>query len=173
MLQQFFNIYIYIYIHIYVYIHRRKSWPSGLAVTICDTRAVRRWRRKFKSGCTPIFLFIYIYIYIYIYISAQQHCTDEAQQAETVLSAVLSIYIYILKNWWRVISENGKNASTRTQTEILQLTQLTALLLSYWGLGPTHEPEDILTISLQLQVHHTDASSGFFRFPDGTTTVYI
>ena len=23
------------------------------------------------------------------------HCTDEAQQAETVLSAVLSIYIYI------------------------------------------------------------------------------
>ena len=25
------------------------------------------------------------------------HCTEEAQQAETVLSAVLSIYIYILK----------------------------------------------------------------------------
>ena len=29
------------------------------------------------------------------------HCTDEAQQAETVLSTVLSIYIYIYikKNW--------------------------------------------------------------------------
>ena len=32
-----------------------------LAVTICDNRAARRWRRKFKSGCTPIFLYIYIY----------------------------------------------------------------------------------------------------------------
>ena len=30
-------------------------------------------------------------IYIYIY----QHCTDEAQKAETVLSAVSYIYIYI------------------------------------------------------------------------------
>ena len=39
------------------------SWPSGLAVTICDNRAARRYRRKFKSGYTPIFLYIYIYIY--------------------------------------------------------------------------------------------------------------
>ena len=39
------------------------SWPSGLAVTIWDDRAARRWRRRFKSGCTPIFLYIYIYIY--------------------------------------------------------------------------------------------------------------
>ena len=43
-------------------------------------RAARRYRRKFKSGCTPIFLYVfsadpqrlflllYIYIYIYIYI---------------------------------------------------------------------------------------------------------
>ena len=55
---------------------------------------------------------IYIYIYIYIYIglsyhicgklevafkaspsSQHQHCTDEAQKAETVLSAVIYIYV--------------------------------------------------------------------------------
>ena len=38
--------------------------------------------------CIYIYMHIYmhyIYIYIYIYI---QHCTDEAQKAETVLSAV-------------------------------------------------------------------------------------
>ena len=39
--------------------------------------------------------------------------------------------IYIEKNCWSVISENGKNASTRTRTEILQLAQLYALPLSY------------------------------------------
>ena len=39
--------------------------------------------------------------------------------------------IYIEKNCWSVISENGKNASTRTRTEILQLTRLIALPLSY------------------------------------------
>ena len=55
------------------------------------------------------------------------HCTDEAQQADTVLSGVLSIYIYI----YIYIYMNGKNASTRTRTEILQLTRLIALLLSY------------------------------------------
>ena len=38
------------------------SWLSGLAVTICDDRAARRWHCRFKSGCTPIFLYIYIYI---------------------------------------------------------------------------------------------------------------
>ena len=69
--------------------------------------------------------------------------------------------IYIEKNCWSVISENGKNASTRTRTEILQLTRLIALPLSYCGLGPTHEPEDILTISPQLRVRHTDATSAF------------
>ena len=42
------------------------------------------------------FLFqpIYIYIYMYIYI---KHCTDEAQKAETVLSAVSYIYSYFKK----------------------------------------------------------------------------
>ena len=60
--------------YIYIYI----SWPSGLAVTICNNRAARRWHRKFKSSCTPIFLYVFsadpqrlfllIYIYIYIYI---------------------------------------------------------------------------------------------------------
>ena len=74
---------------------------------------------------------------------------------------------HILKNWWSVISENGKNASTRTRTEILQLTRLIALPLSYWGLGPTHEPEDILTISLQLRVRHTDATLAFSASPTG------
>ena len=56
--------------------------------------------------------YIYIYIYIYIYTcyhicgklevgfkgspsSQHQHCTDEAQKAETVLSAVIYIYLYI------------------------------------------------------------------------------
>ena len=35
------------------------------------------------------------YIYIYIYIgTVHRHCTDEAQKAETVLSAVIYIYIY-------------------------------------------------------------------------------
>ena len=29
--------------------------------------------------------------------SRHQHCTDEAQKAETVLSAVIYIYIYIYK----------------------------------------------------------------------------
>ena len=52
------------------------SWPSGLAVTICDNRAARRFRRKFKSGCTPIFLYVFsadpqrlllLLIYIYIF----------------------------------------------------------------------------------------------------------
>ena len=41
---------------VYTYIY---SWPSGLAVTICDNRAARRWRRKFKSGCTPICLYVF------------------------------------------------------------------------------------------------------------------
>ena len=39
--------------------------------------------------------------------------------------------IYIEKNCWSVISEDGKTASTRTRTEILQLTRLIALPLSY------------------------------------------
>ena len=38
-------------------------------------------------------------------------------------------YIFIEKIWWSVISENRKIASTRTRTEILQLTQLIALLM--------------------------------------------
>ena len=38
---------------------------------------------------------------------------------------------YIEKNSWSVISENGKKASTRTRTEILQLMRLIALPLSY------------------------------------------
>ena len=68
------------------------------------------------------------------------HCTDEAQQAETVLSAVLNIYIYILNEMRKKYIENivgassvrrEKNASTRTRTEILQLTRLIALPLSY------------------------------------------
>ena len=50
---------------------RYAYWPSGLAVIICDNRAARRYRRKFKSGCTPIFLYIYIYIYIYLYMNAE------------------------------------------------------------------------------------------------------
>ena len=69
------------------------------------------------------------------------------------------------KNWWSIISKNGRNASTWTRTEILQLTRLIALPLSYWGLSPTHEPEGILTILLQLRVHHTDATSGFSASP--------
>ena len=58
-----------------------------------------------------------------------------------------------------------KNSSTQTRTEILRLTRLIVLPLSYRGLGPTHEPEDILTISLQLWVRHTDATSAFSASP--------
>ena len=54
--------------------------------------------------CAVTFISIYIYIYIcgkleVAFIaspsSQHQHCTDEAQKAETVLSAVSYIYIYI------------------------------------------------------------------------------
>ena len=34
--------------------------------------------------------------------SLHRHCTDEAQKAETVLSAVIYIYIYILKTELRI-----------------------------------------------------------------------
>ena len=34
-------------------------------------------------------------------------------------------------------------------------------------LGPTHEPDDILTISLQLQLRHTDTTSAFSASPTG------
>ena len=37
------------------------------------------------------------------------HCTDEAQQAETVLSAVLSIYIYIYKDRKKGVRINSKS----------------------------------------------------------------
>ena len=42
------------------------------------------------------------------------HCTDEAQQAETVLSAVLSIYIYIKKKWCAAGLELTTIAPSRT-----------------------------------------------------------
>ena len=51
-----------------------------------------------SSPAARQFFFIYIYIYIYIYCLAfpkSLHCTDEAQQAETDLSAVLSICIVL------------------------------------------------------------------------------
>ena len=56
------------------------------------------------------------------------HCTDEAQQAETVLSAVLSIYIYIyilLNLRWRQNNREQKrdtidNPSSQTQTSRVQ-----------------------------------------------------
>ena len=38
--------------------------------------------------------YIHSYIHTYVYIYIYQHCTDEAQKAETVLSAVSYIYIY-------------------------------------------------------------------------------
>ena len=49
-----------------------------------------------------MFLQTGVYIYIYqqrVYIYIYQHCTDEAQKAETVLSAVIYIYIYIYIIW--------------------------------------------------------------------------
>ena len=44
------------------------------------------------------------------------HCTDEAQQAETVLSAVLSIYIYIYSVFKRISLLNiaGRDKNTVT-----------------------------------------------------------
>ena len=65
---------------------------------------------KRKLSCIVYFKIMYIYIYIYIYYhicgklevafkappsSQHQHCTDEAQKAETLLSAVSYIYICI------------------------------------------------------------------------------
>ena len=35
-------------------------------------------------------------------------------------------------------------------------------------LGPTHEPEDIITISLQLRLFHTDATLAFSASSTGT-----
>ena len=45
--------------------------------------------RRPKQYCLQLVIYIYIYIY-----PRHQHCTDEAQKAETVLSAVSYIYIY-------------------------------------------------------------------------------
>ena len=48
------------------------------------------------------------------------HCTDEAQQAETVLSAVLSIYIYIIRKEGSQnklqVEKNPRRARVRAET---------------------------------------------------------
>ena len=49
--------------------------------------------------------------------SQHQHCTDEAQKAETALSAVSYIYIYIFFFFFINISEKGK----RTKAALLLL----------------------------------------------------
>ena len=52
------------------------------------------WNHSFQERFQPV-IYIYIFIYIYIPSSQHQHCTDEAQKAETVLSAVIYLFIYI------------------------------------------------------------------------------
>ena len=63
----------HIYIYIYIYKKKETLWVSGkyikkncraaglelTTIAVCDNRAARRWRRKFKSGCTPIFLYVF------------------------------------------------------------------------------------------------------------------
>ena len=49
------------------------------------------------SLASPFYIYIYIYIKLEVAFkgspsSQHQHCTDEAQKAETVLSAVIYIY---------------------------------------------------------------------------------
>ena len=69
---------------------------------------------KAKKRKTLVFIDFNIYIYIYLWLrcyhmrvtfevafqalppSFHWHCTDEAQKAETVLSAVIYIYIYLI-----------------------------------------------------------------------------
>ena len=50
--------------------------------------------------------------YIALPPSSHQHCTDEAQKAETVLSAVSYIYIYI----YPLLDRTEDPARARTQT---------------------------------------------------------
>ena len=66
--------------------------------------------------------------------SQHQHCTDEAQKAETVLSAVIYIYIYI----YIYIATVTKSTATRITTSDLsqenalhKMKTLTTLKLTY------------------------------------------
>ena len=58
------------------------SWPGGLAVNICDNRAAGRLRRRFKSGCTPIYLDLFsadpqrLFLLLYILVSVPTLCTQ-------------------------------------------------------------------------------------------------
>ena len=57
-----------------------------------------------------------------------QHCTDEAQKAETVLSAVIYIYIYIyIENRWRAESNIYSIVKKPPQNKRLEIVHLAGL----------------------------------------------
>ena len=102
-------IYVYIYICVYIYIYficieiekttldeSEVSLFFFLAIYIY--RALLLYIEHYTAEKSKYRLPIYIYIYWGGYMalppSWHQHCTDEAQKAETVLSAVTYIYIY-------------------------------------------------------------------------------
>ena len=87
-------------------------WPLKVRLHLSISTALMRPRRP-KQYCLQLYIYIYIYIYVYMAglsyhicgklevafkgspSSQHQHCTDEVQKAETVLSAVSYIHIYI------------------------------------------------------------------------------
>ena len=80
-------------------------WPSGLAVTICDGRAAGRRHRRFKSGCTPIFLHVFstdpqrpLLLLIYILVSTYRRCGLKGTVWDGDLATVL---------YWRGLSTTG------------------------------------------------------------------
>ena len=99
--------YIYIHIHIYIYIYMQLDialwcknqiehsiWDESLLFSNC-ARSL-----EYSSSSTLAGLSYHICGKLEVAFnglpsSQHQHCTDEAQKAETVLSAVSYIYIYI------------------------------------------------------------------------------
>ena len=58
--------------------------------------------------------------------SQHQHCTDEAQKAETVLSAVIYIYIYIYRQNFGIGKDNVKHNNLITMHDCPRILDLHA-----------------------------------------------
>ena len=56
--------------------------------------------------------------------SLRRHCTDEAQNAETVLSAVLYIYIYVYYDKTRRVFENNNKQTNKQQHILLKIRNI-------------------------------------------------
>ena len=96
-----------IHIHICMYIYICICWPIGLKVTIFDSRAGRHWRRKFKSGCLPIFLYVFsavpqrIFVLLYILVSVptlwtQGNCLGWGPSDRTGLAGLSTTGLWIV-----------------------------------------------------------------------------